>query len=303
MKNSMINLSKAQFEKSREFIMNQGRRLEQALFQFEFESGTTDNVVRELTRYQNDDGGFGKGLEPDLRCDASSVLATTTALQILSSMKVSRDHESVARAMNYLARQYSREHMGWEIIPVEADEAPRAIWWNYQGHSPQWGNPNAEVLGYFYQYNKTLPDHIVSEITVKATQYLDNCEELEMHEIYCYLRLAARMSGERLNHFMKKLEHFLDLCVVVKQEDRKGYCATPLQVVDSPASLFYHKYSEAIPAELDQIIMSQSTEGCWQPNWSWGRFEEEWKLAETEWAGIITLNTLKTLRAFNRISD
>ncbi|WP_341279175.1 hypothetical protein [Paenibacillus sp. FSL H8-0537] len=299
----MKNLSIEQFAKSREFMMSQGRELEKALFKFEFESGSTDNVVMELTKYQNYDGGFGKGLEPDLRCDVSSVLATTTALQILSGMKVSREHESIAKAINYLANQYSREHMGWEIIPVEADEAPRAIWWNYQGHRPQWGNPNAEVLGYLYQYNKTLPDHIVKEITVKAEQYLDNCEELEMHEIYCYLRLAERMSGERLNHFTKKLEHLLDLCVVVKQEDRKGYCATPLQVVDSPESLFYHNYSEVIPADLDEIITNQTGEGSWQPNWNWGRFEEEWKLAEKEWAGIITLNTLKTLRAFNRISD
>ena len=75
----MKNLSQAAFRRAKTFVMEQGRDLDRALLAFHFEDGTADDVLTALAAYQNDDGGFGHGLEPDLRTQASSAIATTVA--------------------------------------------------------------------------------------------------------------------------------------------------------------------------------------------------------------------------------
>ena len=65
----MKQLSKDQFELAREFMRSRARGLERALFEYEFEAGSASNVYKELALFQNEDGGFGKGIEPDLRCE------------------------------------------------------------------------------------------------------------------------------------------------------------------------------------------------------------------------------------------
>ncbi|KRE83057.1 hypothetical protein ASG89_13070 [Paenibacillus sp. Soil766] len=82
----MLMLSSAQFAKARDFLLSQAREMEKSMFLYEFEGGKPADVVAALITYQNEDHGFGRALEPDLRCEASSVLATTHALQYVSKV-------------------------------------------------------------------------------------------------------------------------------------------------------------------------------------------------------------------------
>lgn len=53
------------FEKARKYIYRQARPLDFARWQYHFENGTKENVLVALSMYQNNDGGFGHGLESD----------------------------------------------------------------------------------------------------------------------------------------------------------------------------------------------------------------------------------------------
>ena len=59
-------LTSDSFKKARTFVMEQGRELERRLLSYYFNDGTPTSVLDELASYQNQDGGFGNGLEPDL---------------------------------------------------------------------------------------------------------------------------------------------------------------------------------------------------------------------------------------------
>jgi len=61
-----------QFEKARQFIYRQGDLLTRRRFAFHFEQGSNQPVLQALACYQNDDGGFGNGLELDITCPESS---------------------------------------------------------------------------------------------------------------------------------------------------------------------------------------------------------------------------------------
>lgn len=51
-----INLSLEQFQMARNYLMKYGRDLEQGLFQFYFDNGSSDNVIKALQNYQGEDG-------------------------------------------------------------------------------------------------------------------------------------------------------------------------------------------------------------------------------------------------------
>ncbi|MDR6552666.1 hypothetical protein [Paenibacillus qinlingensis] len=297
-------LTSEQFEKSRNFLLSQVREIDKAMFLYEFEGGDPEGVIQALRSYQNDDKGFGRALEPDLRADASSVLATTLALQYASKLNSNVRLGLIEDCFDYLKQTYIAENQGWEIIPEAANDAPRAIWWNYEGFQAHWGNPNAEILGYFYAFSEIADPSLTEVLQTRAfTHLLQTSSLLEMHELFCYTRLFVRLPKELQHDIRPTMEKFMDNCVIKRAEDRNGYCAVPLQIVDGPESPFYAKYQDVLAGDLDALILAQGQDGTWSPNWSWGRFEEAWGQAKLEWQGYLTLHNLMTLKAFGRIAS
>ncbi|MBP1936496.1 hypothetical protein [Paenibacillus sediminis] len=70
-------------------------------------------------------------------------------------------------------------------------------------------------------------------ITNAAVSYLkEHCELTEMHEMLCYIRLFERLPNHLRLEITEKLNIFIENCVVKNPEDRNGYCAVPLQIMD-----------------------------------------------------------------------
>ena len=139
-------------------------------------------------------------------------------------------------------------------------------------------------------------------MTSYAVDYLHTrCLLDEMHEMLCYVRLADRLHDDAYNQIADKLEQFINNCVIRNAADRQGYSAYPLQIVDSPTSRYFAKNSDVIPHDLDSLLAQQGEDGAWPVNWTWGRYEEEWQQAEIELKGVMTLNVLRILRAFDRL--
>ena len=297
-----MQLSNENYVKAVQFMKAKARPLERAVYEYEFESAPFSKVVEELKHYQNEDGGFGRGLEPDLRCSESSVLAVTRALEILGKEPaVAEGHKQmVLDALHFLENTYKPDQRGWEIIPKEAEQSPRAIWWSYKAFADHWGNPNADIVSYLIDYADIYSFPKFDELYEYSLSYLLHHSDLsEMHEMYCYLNLFKRLAPEDRLNVESTINNFLDNCVHTNSEG--GYGARPLNVIHTPESRFYEKYASVIPNELDNMIQAQTEAGSWEPNWSWHQYEAEWLMAKEEWSGIITLDNLRILRNFNRI--
>ncbi|MXX39070.1 MAG: hypothetical protein F4Z85_13580, partial [Gemmatimonadetes bacterium] len=132
-------LTSDSFEKARTFVMEQGRELERRLLSYYFDDGTPAAVLDELANYQNQDGGFGKGLEPDIQMPDSSVVTTTIALRILREVKAASNDEIVRKAIQYLLAEYDSAQSIWPIVPQEVDEYPHAPWWNFENTADTFG--------------------------------------------------------------------------------------------------------------------------------------------------------------------
>jgi hypothetical protein len=69
--------------KATDFLWRTARLLERRRFAYLFLDGEQQAVLEALRPYQNPDGGFGNGLEPDVRGPVSQPVPTWTALCIL----------------------------------------------------------------------------------------------------------------------------------------------------------------------------------------------------------------------------
>ena len=61
--------------------------------------------------------------------------------------------------------------------------------------------------------------------------------------------------------------------------------------------------TEGVEENLDFIINSINENGVWSPNWAWGQYENIWQEQKVKWEGVLAIQNLKILAAFNRMPE
>jgi len=299
------------WQAARSFLLQRARPLETARFRYYFEHGTMDEVLAALAAFQNSDGGFGHALEPDMRTPASSTLATSVALQMLAEVNAPADHPLVRGAIGYLLASYDPATQRWRIIPPEAEGSPHAFWWAAQGLEERFNhfslNPRAELLGALWRYADPGSIEWLAPVT---TAVIDALEEIDAspsdNELLCLLRLAESPNlPEYLRTRLYEYLHGVVLETVVATPERwHEYALRPLSVAPTPDSPFVAQLADAIPANLDFLLDTQGSDGAWQPTWSWAALDSAaWEKAGQEWKGVLTLEALRALGAWGRLTE
>ena len=76
------------YELARNFVYRNARPLDMARWKYMFENGSKEDVLNALIAYQNEDGGFGHGLEPDYWNPDSSPIQTEVATEIIKEINL-----------------------------------------------------------------------------------------------------------------------------------------------------------------------------------------------------------------------
>lgn len=298
-----MTLSQEQWEKTAVFLQN-ARPLEQTLFNYHFNTGSVEAVLDALAAFQNEDGGFGHGLEPDVQMPESSVLATTVAFQTLRSLQVDKTHSLVQRGVSYLENLYNDAQKSWPFVPEVVANAPHAPWWQYNADTTNyWHNPRPEVLGYLLDWGTGDWDE---RLLTAVLHTASTAETIEFHGLYCYLRLLKTavlpsIARATLQPIVKKWAVQL---VETDPKQWSGYGLRPLAVAQTPDDFLADHFAEAIEQELTYLVNTQQADGAWHPAWSWGEaYSDVWPKAAAAWKGVITLNNLLMLRAYGRLPD
>ncbi len=304
----MKKLSKETVKQAKFFISSKGRELEKARFNFLFNNGSSMDVINELKKYQNADGGFGTGLEPDFILPLSSPMATTVAFQIIEEINGENADMLVSSGINYFLKTIIDERKGWFAVPNEVNEYPHAPWWNYdlkEGMTvidKSWGNPSAEIIGYLLKHKELVDESFLDELVDYSINYLLQKEEFNSeHEIYCFIIFYNTLPLKKRNIIEYKLTNAVKGLVCNNPDDWNKYTPQPVHFVKTEDSSTFGIQQKDIDVNLDYIIESLNEEGGILPNWKWGQYDKSWEKAKDEWAGILTLNALKILYNYGRI--
>jgi hypothetical protein len=281
------------------FLLNHARLLERRLFATCFLGQPATHVIDVLRGYQNDDGGFGHALEPDVRCPASLPIDVEVAFQALATAKTS-DPGMVNRACDFLAVAAADAGAGGGVPPAfpVIEGFPRAEHWTEWTFEPGL-NPTAGLVGLLYQLGVDHPwreagaaycwskleagelprdAHALSE----TLSFLDQVPDRERADKYAAV-LAANLADVAMFHL---------------DPDAEGYGLTPLTLAPLADSRWRSLFTEAqIDGHLDRLMRSQQDDGGWPISW-----EPPSEAAVSEWRGVVTLGALRTLTSYGRIA-
>jgi len=312
----MTRLTREARERAAAHLRGAARPLERALYAHRFENGPAAAAVEALAAYRNEDGGFGRALEPDVRAPGSSALATADALRHLAALGCAADHHLVAGAAVWLRQAFDAEAGVWRVVSDDANDHPHAPWWHDEdgGLAKLFDGfriiPRARVLATLLHYAGLVEADWLDAETRRAADDILAAGDAAFGgggDALVYALDLARAPGLPADLAARLVERLRAAAAAVVERDPEkwgGYAAAPLKVVDGPDSPLAGLFAESLPANLDHLVAGQAGDGAWDPNWSWGgAFPEAWELARREWRGVLTLDALTTLRAFDRLED
>ncbi|WP_339835481.1 hypothetical protein [Paenibacillus sp. FSL R7-0272] len=119
-------------EKARDFVYANGVLWEQGLFSYLFDGGSVERLYQCLLCYKNADGGWGHGLEHDIKCPDSHPLALEFLLTMGRDMNLPLT-EVLTGTVDWVER--NRYEDGSLKNPDSLHKYPHASWWSGGGQS------------------------------------------------------------------------------------------------------------------------------------------------------------------------
>jgi hypothetical protein len=281
------------------FIQAQGRLLERRLFATCFGGAPAAGVIDALRGYQNADGGFGHGLEPDKRCPASLPIDVEVAFQAMAAAGTA-DREMAQRACDFLAATAAAAGADGAVplaFPV-IESCPRAAHWTDWTYAPGL-NPTAGLTGLLYKLDIDHPWR------ARGTRYC--WAQLEsgaipsdahaLSEVLVFLEYVPER--ERAGEHAAVLTKDLGGTPMFQLDPAaEGYGLSPLHLAPAADSRWRSLFTDdQIGAFLDRTERQQEADGGWPIAW-----EPPSQASTLDWRGMVTLSALRTLTSYGRLS-
>ncbi|GAA2487281.1 hypothetical protein [Streptomyces gobitricini] len=287
------------------FIWLTARVLEQRRFAHHFLGGGADPVEAALTAYLNEDGGYGHALEPDLRGPVSLPLHTAHALRVLDSIgrcgglraeRVCRyltevsTHEGALPALHPSIRGYPTA----PFIPVMDDPPGELL-----ATGPVVGLLHRNQVWHAWLFRAT-------DFCWAAVDALEKSHPYEVQAAVAFLdgvpdRARAEAAADRLGRLVRDQRlAVLDPRRVDEYPVAPGYAPGeyhfPHDYARVPGSLARRWFTdEEMSRSLDFLAAEQDEDGGWPVRW------RQWAPGTAlEWRPIVTIEALRTLRAYGR---
>jgi len=303
------------FERARTYVYRHARPVDLARWQYHFEGGSRENVLNALRFYQNEDGGFGNGLEADNLNPNSSPITTLTAADLLEEIGwKDAGHPMIHGMLRYLASgvHFDADHNQWmNTIPTNNDY-PHAIWWGYDGKDDFRYNPTAGLAAFILRFAKA-----DSELYQKGVQianeavewFLDGNGKEERHVVGCFIPLYHAMRLREVgNGDLHRLAAELQTQVhaSITQDTSKWtveYATKPSAFRITPHSMFYQDNAQIADYECRFIRETQQEDGSWPITWQWWNDYKEYTLSAAWWRAVFCIENVQFLKEHGKLEE
>lgn len=299
------------FEKARAFMYRNARPLDLARFQYHFEGGSRENVLRVLGYYQNEDGGFGHAVEADCWNPNSTPLHSSSAGEIIREIGLEdRSHPLIRGLINYYTSGKDFDGKHWAITVESNNIYPHAPWWNMDSadgcHTDY--NGTAQIAGFliFYGERDSKAFRLGIRVANEALRALLSDDLDDMHTCASYIRMMEYIEKADAKEFVDydALNHGLHRAVknlITSDKTQWGaYVCKPSNFFRSRDSEFYAENKEMADYECEFIKSTQHKDGSWDIPWSWADYPQEWAIAKRWWKGNNIVQNLLYLKGMGR---
>lgn len=171
-------LSNLQIRKIDSWMNSNARQYDLAKWNFIVNNGTKESIVKEMLKYQNDDGGFGQGFECDVIAPVSAAIPTAEAIFQAYDYELDCTAEWFTKILSYFENSIMNIPKYWEDAPKEALDYPHAPWWNYEPCTKFSPNPCAVVASAFILYGTNKQKELGYKIA-------EDCFKLLLSDDFC----------------------------------------------------------------------------------------------------------------------
>jgi hypothetical protein len=289
--------------KSIDWLMDRGRPLDIARFQYHFENADVSFILDELRKYQNPDGGFGHGLEPDFRNPNSSPIATWVATELLSEIGCwSIQLDIVQDLVSYLSTCEEKDE-DWFRFSIESNNNyPRAIWWNYDSEKKAGiYNPSAALYGFL----ALVADDANAKLKLKDifAHFMDD-DNLDMHDINALVRgvqYALMANMDISNKIIEKVKQQIHIgCKAFIEGSRTDYVLRPSVFFPNFHFPFFTDFIDILQVESKWLMETATSDGTWPIPWNWYQFEGEFEKIKPEWMSDMIVKNLRLINRLNK---
>lgn len=202
----MKKLSKNDYQAIRAWVYRNGRYLDITKWRYFFENGSKEEVLIALSFYQNEDGGFGHGIEPDNQNPNSSPFMISMAAGYLSAIDFSdKDHPIMQGISKYLESGANCSERGWawsipsnNHYPCQAYYLyPNAPWYPAGAFSAGDIMANLDLICYVLRAYD-----INSELVQRALRIADFYIDLLKNSLIDMNAMAEIEQGMVIDHFL-----------------------------------------------------------------------------------------------------
>ena len=288
-----------------EWINKNGRPLDKAIINNVFYDGDKAAVVNALKAYQNDDGGFAHGLEPDFQTPISNPIDTWTAINYIVLLDLI-DPILISSVLDYLKHTNHKKDSLYFISIPEINDAPHAPWWHFNEEEAIAGyNPSATLYAFILRFEDKQSDFYSEtlESALKMVRHVVTKDSIEMHELRNLLEFYNRC------HPVLDLEMFrvflLDVLDKTIEKDAakwySTYCLKPLDLFFNQNDLGFDRYEALLRENLERALKQRNDEGIFDLTWSWKDYDPSgFKIAEKAWKSIVACEYLLKANHFNK---
>lgn len=283
------------FEKAANFIWENGRLLERRIFEYFFFGGSKSHILNAIKSYQNEDGGFGQALEPDLRTPESQPLYVEFGLRTLYEAKI-QDSELAYKVCDYVSRNADL-NSGIPTITASSRRFPRARHWDNEINEQPSFDRFTSLVGLLSWQGIKHPwlDNAVGVClnNISSTRYEDSHTILN-----AFCLLEGLPQTDKIQMLFDKLsEELFQANFFCLEAPPRTYGLTPLDFAPTSDSYCRNIFSDEIIQDHLKVLESQQKDdGGWQIQW-----EPPGKMAKLEWRAYKTLKSLITLQSYNKI--
>lgn len=287
---------------AKRFVEENARPVDLAVYRFFFEGGSREDVVRALAEFQNEDGGFGHGLEMDFLNPHSSPIATNDALITLWRVGALEHSLPMAEAMaRYLDSHdsFDEGRRRWLFTIDSNRDYPHAAWWEKAGDGIHGFNPTMSLAAFMICFGRRTA--LYEQIVREGMAYLAENEDVSGEALKCFL-LAEAMLRENGVEDVVPLAQLRELIArridgaICKDAEKYG-----VEYVPAPSDFFARMFQEYITPELTRLIAAekralgwlQKADGGFDITWVWGTpYAAEFEQARRWWRPRLTIDKL-----------
>jgi hypothetical protein len=276
---------------ARAFMAGHARLLDRRRFQLLIDEGDPDAVLAALDAYRNPDGGYGWGLEPDLRAPESQPGCALHAFEVLADANPATAKEAIQLCDWLLSVSLPDGGLPF-ALPI-ADPAGCAPFWAEADPTTSSLQITAYVAGAAHRVAAHDPAVAEHPWLARATRYClaaieeigDARQAIQLTASLQFLDAASDTQPEAAALIERLGELIPDSGLLPVEGGIEGETIRPLDIAPLPSrpvrALFR---ADLISAELERLAEQQEDDGGWTVD-----FRSYSPMAALEWRGYATV--------------